>query len=176
MKYCLDINRNLKFRKLEIVSLLVLELVALIPLMEDVHGWGHLFTISYLGICFLTWVDAYVLSRKYCVDPTGITIRYPFGYTMKYEWDQFVQVAICRIHMKTRSRKEKLAIRFTTCTESNGPHNAKYANEKWSSELYEVLHWKRVFSVEYSEERYKELVQNCPNEIFDYRHLKADYE
>lgn len=176
MKYCLDSTRNLMFRKLEIVSLLVLELMALILLLEDVHGWRHLVTVCYLGLCFLTWVDAYILSRKYSVDQTGITVSYPFGYTMKYEWDKFVQIAVCRVHMKARSHKEKTAIRFTTSTESNGPHNAKYANEKWSSELYEILHWKSVLSIEYSEERYKEIASNCPNPILDYRYLKADYE
>ena len=177
MKYCLDITRDPKLRTREVVCLLLLEAaILLMMLLECTHGYRSMVVVCYLGICVLTWLDAYVLFRKYRVDPTGITMRYPFGYTMKYEWNHFVQIAVCRIHIKTRSHKEKVAIRFTTFTEPNGPHNAKYANEKWSSELYEILHWRQVISIEYTEDRYQEILSNCPYPIFDYRSLKADYE
>ena len=138
MKYCLDITRDPRLRTLEVVGLLFLEAAVFIMLLKDTHAYRCMVVLCYFGLCLLTWIDAYFLSRKNSVDPMGIIVIYPFGYTMKYEWNQFVQIAVCRVHMKTRSHKEKVAIRFTTSTEANGPHNAKYANEKWSSELNEL--------------------------------------
>ena len=176
MKYCLDIKRNPKFRKLEIASLLAIEFIAFLMFIKNDHSWGRLLTICYLGICLLTWVDSYILTRKYYVDPTGLTVSLTFGYNKKFKWEQIAQVAVCRVHMKARSHKEMLAIRFSICANTIIPQNAVYANEKWSSELYELLHWKNVISVEYSDARYEDIAKYCTSQILDCRHLKADYE
>ena len=147
----------------------------------------HLFRLRYFstapaGIIFLvclffsllvcSLVTAFVVSRRYQVAPFGITIYYPLGIKTHFRWDQFSEIALCKIHYASASNKHILAIRCVIGTEKHGPKQAVAAKEKWSTPEYEIIHHRQIISIYFTPDRIAEFHRFCPLPLADYRHLK----
>ena len=115
---------------------------------------------------------AFVSQRKYRLEARGITFYYPFGLEVCHDWSDFSEISICKIHYAGRTTKHHVAIRCVVGKEEFGPSCAMMSKSWWSTELYEVIHFRKIYSIYYTEERYLEFVEYCPITIIDYRYLK----
>lgn len=173
MKNCLNPKLKPLFNNtLYLVCLIFIWSVLALFIYAIKHGITPLLACLYFVICVLVSFETYVITRQYAVSKQGLTIRYAFGRTREYRWDEFEQVALCKVHFNRRSGVHRVVIRCTKLLEAQGPRNTEIANEKWSSELYEVRNWQDVISIEYTEERYQEFAAVYPYLIEDYRFLK----
>lgn len=127
-----------------------------------------IFLLLFSGPAF--W--AYVSARKYQISTTGMIVRYPLGYSRKYCWSDFSEIALCKVHYSAHGTKPTLAIRCVVGKEEFGPAQAIASNEWWSTPGYEVLHFSRVVSIYFTPERYAEFLEHCPYPMKDYRYLK----
>ena len=131
-----------------------------------------------LGLTFCSLVllfpalAAMLSSRQYKVDANGMTVRYPFGIIRRYRWDDFKEIALCKVHYASASNKHFLAIRCALVDEKQGPKHAVVAKERWSKIEYEILHFGKIITIYYTEDRYAEFTAVCPVPINDYQHLE----
>lgn len=118
--------------------------------------------ITYLEIC-----------RKYCVSVDGITLLYPFKYTVFHPWSEISEIGICNIHYNHRNPVTYMvAIRIVIGEEKNGPSKG-YG--PWAESYYSARHFRTIVSILHSDERLKEFEDVCPLEIIDYRGIKRYY-
>lgn len=135
--------------------------------------------VRYLGVAFVLLIIvlplpglASILSvRKYEISRDGLTLRYPFGISKHYRWEEFGEVALCKVHYAAASNKHILAIRCAVGDEKRGPKKATVAKGNWSTIEYEAFHFGKIITIYYTDERYEEFQEKCPLEIGDYRYL-----
>lgn len=182
MKYCWNDNRNKVINALtNILALLVASVTTLhfiyhVYLQLTSWTWSCLPSVAIscviLYFCgrFLLIIAAH--ERKYRVDEQGLTIGYPFGIRKFYAWSDIGSMAICKVHyIKKGPIRYKTAIRFVIGLEKVGPEQAKSADERWSEEMYEIKHWEKIITIEFSEDRLNEITSVSEIRISDYRHL-----
>ena len=122
-------------------------------------AFGCLMIMGYLEIC-----------RKYTITETGITLEYPFHVTVHHPWDEIGEIGICNVHYTTRGPIEYLtAIRCVVGNEKNGP-NKGYG--WWADSFYSVIHFRRIITIIFSDERLEEFKRVCPAAIIDYRNIR----
>lgn len=184
MKYCWYEPRSKVLNGI----IFLLKLMVLIDFtIASVGYFCQKFTLSLtleelLFSIFLTSVDVCLLGaffliiifeeRTYQFDANGLTIGYPLGIRKSYSWDIITGIGICKVRYNRRgSVHHKTAIRFVIGEEKNGPEQARYWNEPWSKYSYEIMHFGKLITVEFSEERLNQLAAVCPVKITDYRHL-----
>lgn len=125
--------------------------------------------VCLLGAFFLIIIFE---ERTYQIDANGLTIGYPLGIRKSYSWNIVTAIGICKVRYNRRGPvHHKTAIRFAIGEENNGPEQARYWNEPWSKYTYEILHFSKIITVEFSESRLGQLAAVCPVKITDYRHL-----
>lgn len=115
---------------------------------------------------------AYVSARKYQVSNDGLTIIYPFGIKHHYAWYEFCEIALCKIHYAPGSSKHILSLRCAVASDQSVPKNAALAREWWSSMGYELIHFRKLITIYYTDERFDEFGKCCPVAIKDFRHLR----
>lgn len=115
---------------------------------------------------------SFIGSRKYKVSSNGVIVKYPFGINKLYPWDDFSEIALCKIHYASGSTKHILAIRCAIGCETCVPKNTTTARAQWTTMTYEVMHYQKLISIYYSPERYAEFVELYPYPIKDYRSLR----
>lgn len=115
---------------------------------------------------------AFVCARRYELHDNGITLYYPLGICKSYLWNEFTEIAICKIHYASGTTKHIEAIRCVVGREKHGPRQAIVAKEWWSRMEYEVVHFKRIISIYKTDSRLAEFHKLCPHPIGDYRHLE----
>ena len=149
-------------------------LMLFIPIWGIIMDWHLIIIIPILVLLsgLFIFPVLYVSSRKYTIDAHGMTIYYPFGILRSYSWDEFGEIAVCKVHYAPRGNNHILAIRCHIGQEENGPKRAKNAREPWQSQDYELRNHKRVISVFYTPERHAEFQRLCPLPIQDYRRLR----
>lgn len=134
--------------------------------------YAPLSLLGYYGLfrlAFMVVID----QREFCFSEQGLTISYFGLWKTQYSWDDFSEIAICKLRYSQRFRWiHKVGIRFAVGYEPNGPQFAKEADEPWSTDAYEFRHWRTIITIEFSEERLAELRRFCPREVRDYRNLK----
>lgn len=140
------------------------------------NGYYIIFTPFFLFVYCLMFYFVFMFvidQREYSVSSYGLTISYLGIIRHHYEWEEFSEIAICKLRYSKKFRWMHLVgIRFVVGPEINGPQYAKQADEPWSTDTYEFRHWRTIITIEFSEERLEELRQICPKEIADYRHLQ----
>jgi hypothetical protein len=174
MEYC----RNIKERRQSVILvapylLCVLYYIALIQLTPFQTKIGKiLFSLCFLFFVYLSFISIIRTFVRFCFTPEGLAIQYPLGKIRIYPWEEFREAAICKVHFAPKDHSKHIVVfRFAVGDEKTGPFNATFANEFYSDDLYEVIHWKKIHIVEYSEERYESLKAVCTVQINDYRHL-----
>ena len=99
-----------------VISLFVLSVVIYGVCLKK---WPYAFLY---GLCALPALRFWwVSSRKYRLTPDGLTVRYPFGITRYYTWDQFTDVGLCWVHPIAGANTSTLAIRCGIGGEEFGP-------------------------------------------------------
>ena len=122
-------------------------------------AFGCLMIMAYLEIC-----------RKYTISESGITLEYPFHFTVHHSWDEIGEIGICNVHYTTRGPVEYLtAIRCVVGNERNGPSKGQ---GWWADSYYSVIHFRSIITIIYSEERLEEFKSACFSKIIDYRSIK----
>lgn len=128
---------------------------------------GMLFGLAFGCIMIMAYLE---ICRKYTVSETGITLKYPLKLTVHHSWNEISEIGICNVHYTTRGPVEHLtAIRCVVGVENNGPSKG-YG--WWADSYYSVIHFRRIITIIYSDERLEEFVRVCPLEIVDYRSIK----
>lgn len=174
MEYCRNIkDRKLTWIMIAIYILCVFYYIALVHSAQFQTKIGKiLFSLGVLIFVYLGFISLVQTYIKFCFTSEGLAIQYPFGKIHIHPWEEFREAAICKVHFATKDHsKYMVAFRFAIGDEKHGPFNATFANEFYSDDLYEAIHWNKVFIVEYSEERYEALTSVCTVPINDYRHL-----
>lgn len=118
---------------------------------------------------------AIVSSRRYCASDQGLTVRYPFGFQKHYHWEDFSEISLCKVHYASGTNSHTLAIRCVVGKEDFGPGTAICAREDWSTQLYEVQHFRRIITIYHTPERLAEFETHCPCPIRDYRYLRDNW-
>ncbi len=176
MKYCWYETKSIIFRILEPIVCLSVFYVLIRGLKEDAKRL-HIVPLTVMAVCVfciacymvMNW---FVGQRKYRVTERGISVQYPFGVHMEYVWSDFRDITLCKVRYAPKDRGYSVAIRCATETEYPGPRSAFLANEKWTTEFYDTMHWRTLVTIEYTPERYEEFATVCPQTIHDYRHLE----
>lgn len=101
-----------------------------------------------------------------------MTLYYPFGIIRYHSWDDFKEIALCKVHYASASNKHVLAIRCALVDEKHGPRHAVVAKERWTKIEYEVLYFGKIITIYYTDDRYAEFVSVCPVSVNDYQHLE----
>lgn len=125
----------------------------------------------FLPILTISFVVSFVCARRYQIDSNGMTIIYPFGITSRYSWEDFSEVALCKVHYASASNAHIVAIRCVVGEEKRGPRTASVAKETWSRPEYEILHFRRIISIYKTDARISEFHRLCPHPLKDYRNL-----
>lgn len=119
-----------------------------------------------------SFLTAFITARRYRIDRSGLLIQYPFQIKMHIPWEQFSEIALCKIHYASATNHHILAIRCVVGNEKRGPKQAVVAKERWATPEYEILHCKNVISIYYTLDRISEFHSFCPHPIVDYRYLE----
>lgn len=133
----------------------------------------YLLTVGIIGIPVVAFVlfVSIVSARRYRIDAEGMTVRYPFGLTIRYRWAVFSEIAICKIHYASAGNAHIVAIRCVVGEEKHGPKHAVVGKGSWTRRRYEILRFRKVISIYKTDEREAEFRRFCPISIVDYRHL-----
>ena len=139
----------------------------LISMMGDFHPAMRLL---FVPVVLWNLHLATISARKYSVSPEGMTISRPFGRKRMIPWNEFSEVALCKIHYTNVGHV--LAIRCVIGREADGPSQALWAKERWQTVGYEALHHKKVISIYFTQARYDAISNVCPLRIRDFRYLR----
>lgn len=116
------------------------------------------------ALCFL------ITMRKYCVSAKGLQVKYPLCRSILYSWDEISDVGICNVHYSSRGPlRHEVVLRLVIGTEKKGP---KKGMGSWVTWGYELLHLKKVITLEYNSQRLLELEKFSPQGVNDYRQIK----
>lgn len=128
------------------------------------------FGLTFACIMFFAYLE---ISRKYAITQTGLVLKYPFNFTVTHPWCELSEIGICKVHYTTRGPVEYLtAIRCVIGEEKNGPRKG---HGWWADSFYSVIHFRKVITIIYSEDRLEAFNTVCPLEIIDYRGLRRYY-
>lgn len=177
MNYCYHYNR---YREGEGVSLGLVALFFYIFLdgtisLFNASTWGQcivsilimLFGLSFSCIMGCVYLE---VCRKYTITHDGLVLVYPFNFTVTHTWEDLSEIAVCKVHYTTRGPTEYMtAIRCVVGEEKNGPSKG-YG--WWADSLYSAIHFRKIITIIYSDERLDEFKTMCPLDIADYREMR----
>ena len=110
-------------------------------------------------------------SRKYSVTEDGVVLQYFGKIKTLYSWDSVRTIEISKINYTTRSApvSYQTVLRLVTFDEKNGPRKG-YGF--WATAPYTMFHWRSIITISYTEDRYQEFLDVCPEKVVDYRYIK----
>lgn len=127
-----------------------------------------LFILFWFAMLLLSIANLIMQNRKYAISEHGITISNIGSRNSFYSWQAFRDVGICKVHYTSRLPYEyDVVIRFSLIHENTGPKSGVWGF--WATEIYELLHFRQIILLTFSQERFNQLVSVYPNEISDYR-------
>lgn len=127
---------------------------------------GFLTEVGIIGVIVGLWFlvyDYFLISKvfaKYEFKKEGILARYPFSLPQLISWDKFQQICICY----TSYSKLRDAYVVIACVK-HGEKKNLYG--RWKTD--NTFRHRKVITIDYIEEIYKELQSKCPYEIVDLR-------
>ena len=132
-----------------------------------------LFILFWLAMLLLSIANLIVQNRKYAVSEHGITIWGIGGRSTLYPWESFRDIGICKVHYTSRLPYEyDVVIRFSRMVEPRGPRTGTYG--PWATEIYELLHFRKIILITFTQERLAQLAAVYPDEIADYRAIRRN--
>ena len=132
-----------------------------------------LFILFWLAMLLLSIANLIVQNRKYAASKHGITIWGIGGRSTLYPWESFRDIGICKVHYTSRLPYEyDIVIRLSRMEEPRGPRTNTYG--PWATELYELLHFRKIILITFTQERLAQLAAVYPDEIADYRAIRRN--
>ena len=132
-----------------------------------------LFILFWLAMLLLSIANLIAQNRKYAVTEHGITILSIGGRSTLYPWESFRDIGICKVHCTSRLPYEyDIVIRLSRMEEPRGPRTNTYG--PWATELYELLHFRKIILITFTQERLAQLAAVYPDEIADYRSIQRN--
>ena len=123
--------------------------------------------ILLLGPCLfaIAWTELLVETRKCEITKTGIRVKYLLSRERLLSWEQFQEICICFEPVKKRSIPPRFSNQEIVCF---ALHTAR--KNIWRFwDIYSKRYFRSILFVRYSEEIRKQLQENCPKEILDFR-------
>lgn len=118
-------------------------------------------------------ISTLVLSVKNAVSEHGITIWSIGSRSILYPWESFRDVGICKVHCTSRLPYEyDVVIRLSRMEEPRGPRTGTYG--VWATELYELLHFRKIIQITFTQERLTQPAAVYPGDIADYRAIRRN--
>lgn len=136
--------------------------------VEHIIKWFLILSVLSALPLFLAFVSA----RKYRITANGIEIMYPFRIKDFFYWEKFNEIAVCKIHYASGNAKHILAIRCSLSERTSVPRNATSSRAWWTSMMYELVFFKELISIYYTDVRYEEFQRFSPIPIKDYQSMK----
>lgn len=176
MKYCWKTNpeqQSLLPPMVVLCAVLCISDIIGDTLNSGVSIWYTIIAIGITSVVLLFPALVAILSlRKYEIHTKGLTIYYPFGVQRNYSWSDFQEISLCKVHFASAAKRHIIAIRCSVLKEKKGPKQAVVARGRWATIEYEVIHWGKIITIYYTDERYNEFMSVCPFTITDYQHLE----
>lgn len=148
----------------------VVSLVKTQRLIEGIVWLGMMaFALSFCCLMLMAYLE---VCRKYSVTKEGFVLHYPFHFTVVHSWDELGEIGICKVHYPNRGRPPlpyTIAIRCVVGEEKKGPRNG-YG--WWASSFYSAVHFRKIITIVYTEDRLEEFKKACPLKIIDYRGIR----
>lgn len=130
--------------------------------------------LAYGAISVLLVFFVAIETRKYKVDENGITLCYFSSIYSFYPWSDVTEISVCDVeHSTGGSLRYYLVIRILRGTENKNQVSlisltTRY--ETWRESLvYWVKHFRKVFMIQFTQERLEEIRAASGMEILDYR-------
>ena len=131
------------------------------------------FILFWLAMLLLSIANLIVQNQKYAVSEHGITIRGIGSRSTLYPWESFRDIGICKVHYTSRLPYEyDIVIRLSRMEEPRGPRTGSYG--PWATEFYELLHFRKIILITFTQERLAQLAAVYPDEIADYRSIRRN--
>ena len=127
-------------------------------------GLGLGLLIGLFGI-----VSDLALTREYAIDPEGITLRYAGRKRVFHPWSQVSQICVCVVHP---GKLESVRDEVIWCSLGK----RRRLPPGWRNWEYEVFHFPRVLTVEFTPERLEAFRLCSGREIPDYRNAAITQE
>lgn len=127
------------------------------------------FSLSFFCLMLMEYLE---ICRKYTVTNEGLILHYPLRFTVTHTWDKLSEIGICNVHYASRGRipvPHLVAIRCVVGEEKKGP---RHGHGWWASCVYSAMHFRKIITILYTEEKLEEFKRECPLEIIDYRGIR----
>ena len=132
-----------------------------------------IFILFWFVMLLLSAANLIVQNRKYAVDNHGITISSFGNRRTFYPWQSFRDIGICKVHYTSRLPYDyDVVIRFSQMDESSGPKSGTWG--PWATEFYDLIHFRKLLLITFTQARLDQLTAIYPDEIADYRHIKRN--
>ncbi len=162
---------------------LVILMVAMVAMFvwiiaTEALGWFAvmllvLFCLFWLVVLYFAVINLMVRSRKFAFSEKGMTV-YGIGSGSRfYQWQSFRDIGICKVHYTSRLPYEyDIVLRFSLRDERRGPQSGVWGF--WTTELYELIHFKTIIRLSFTQERLDRLRIVCPTDISDHRSIRRN--
>ena len=131
------------------------------------------FSILWLGALAAYVIHIIIWCRSYEISKDGITISDRTGFKHFYRWESFHDISICNVHYTSRPPYEHdVVIRLSLLEEPMGPKSGVWG--QWTTALYEIIHFRRIFILTNTEERHLEFARLCSQKIEDRRDIRKN--
>ena len=132
-----------------------------------------LFSLFWLAMLYFAVINLMVRSRKVAFSEKGMMV-YGIGSRSRfYQWQSFRDIGICKVHYTSRLPYEyDIVLRFSLRDERRGPRSGAFGF--WTTELYELIHFRSIIRLTFTQERLELLRAVCPAEISDHRSIRRN--
>lgn len=103
-----------------------------------------------------------LVTREYAIDTNGITLRYAGRKRVFHPWSQISQICVCVMHP---GKLDSVRDEVIWCNLGE----PRKLPPRWKNWEYEVFHFRRVLTVEFTPERLEAFQACSGREIPDYR-------
>lgn len=179
MEYCMDSKSDIASAWLLLILVSGVNVVLVLFLL-DKPVWVSVATsiIALFSIVFsaLILVGAILLfllnTRKFRITKDGLQIRYITGTVCSYGWDEISEIGICKVRYAAKDiSRYKTVLRCVIGNEENGP---SHGYGSWATEIYELLHFRKIVTISYTQMRLEDICAVCPFDVIDYRYIRKN--
>ena len=131
------------------------------------------FCLFWLVMLYFAVINLIVRSRKFAFSEKGMTIYGIGSWSCFYPWPSFRDIGICKVHYTCRLPYEyDIVLRFSLRDERRGPKSGVWGF--WTTELYELIHFRSIIRLSFTQERLDRLRAVCTAEILDHRSIRRN--
>ncbi len=132
------------------------------------EGWYFACITGGIGIpfgilvFFYGWYIYKVGMARYRFQKKGFYVTFPFEHEIYVDWNEIQQVCLVYTSYTTRGKARAVTNIFIV---RNGVKKSD-ANKRWPESF---IHYRKIFHIEYTPDRYRGIKEVCPHDIVDLR-------